>query len=470
MGKIKKKLYSWKDRLRKGKMFTLVIALIGMVISLTVYSLMLSRKYRELAENGYNQAFYELIEYINNTEKLLAKATISNSSEHSAMVLMTTWKTASLAQSYLSRMPIDVEKLENANKFLNQVGDYCYVLSKKSIKGEKLSQEDLNNISSLHEYSIELENTINQLEEELFSGNIRWGQLHKKGERKFGQDNENLAKSSFMSIEEDLHQYTGLIYDGAFSENQGNFKGEGLTGENITIEKATDVVKKFLGEDNVKQIKYNGESEDGKIVCYDYDVKLSNETDCTINISKKGGHIVSVNNTRTVLESTIDEHNAVIKGKEYLENKGYSNMKETYYTNSENILTINYAYTERNVIIYPDLIKVKVALDNGEILGIEASNYLNSHKENREMAQVNITQEEAMQLVNPNVETKTTGLAIIPTEYNTEILCWEIKGRITTKANNKEISNDFLVYINANNGEEEDILLIIDTPNGTLTM
>ncbi|MBR3324488.1 MAG: germination protein YpeB [Clostridia bacterium] len=179
MGKIKNKLYDWKDRLRKGKMFTLVVSLVSIIITLTVFSLSLFRKYRELSENSNNQAFYELIEYVNNTEKLLAKATISNDSRHGAMVLTSTWKMASLAQSYLSRIPIDVQNLENVNKFLNQVGDYCYVLSKKNINGENLSQEDLDNLTSLHLYSIQLESTLNQLQEDLYSQNIKWGRIAK---------------------------------------------------------------------------------------------------------------------------------------------------------------------------------------------------------------------------------------------------------------------------------------------------
>ncbi len=53
-------------------------------------------------------------------------------------------------------------------------------------------------------------------------------------------------------------------------------------------------------------------------------------------------------------------------------------MKETYYIKQDGIVTINYAYMQNNVIMYPDLIKLKVALDNGEILGIETTGYLNS--------------------------------------------------------------------------------------------
>ena len=63
--------------------------------------------------------------------------------------------------------------------------------------------------------------------------------------------------------------------------------------------------------------------------------------------------------------------------------------------------------------------------------------------------------------INKNLEITSERLAIIPTEYDTEIYCWEFQGKIQ--------DNEFLVYINANTGKEEDILVIINTPNGTLT-
>lgn len=111
--------------------------------------------------------------------------------------------------------------------------------------------------------------------------------------------------------------------------------------------------------------------------------------------------------------------------------------------------------------MYPDLIKLKIALDNGEILGMETTGYLNSH-EQRNLPQVKISKEQAKTTLNKNLQIESEGLAVIPTEYQTEILCWEFKGKVE--------NTEFLVYINAQNGREEDILVIQDTPNGTLTM
>ena len=135
-------------------------------------------------------------------------------------------------------------------------------------------------------------------------------------------------------------------------------------------------------------------------------------------------------------------------------------MKETYFLKQDGIITINYAYTQNDVVIYPDLIKLKIALDNGEIMGIETKGYLNSHEE-RNIEEVKVSKETAKENLNKNLEIKSENLAIIPTEWKTEVLCWEFKGTVD--------DTDFLVYINAETGKEEDILVIVDTPNGTLT-
>ena len=136
-------------------------------------------------------------------------------------------------------------------------------------------------------------------------------------------------------------------------------------------------------------------------------------------------------------------------------------MKETYYLKQEGVMTINYAYSQDGVVMYPDLIKVKVALDNGDILGVETTGYLNNHT-TRDISNVKITKEQAKENLNKDLNIESEGLAVIPTEWQTEILCYEFKGKVD--------DTEFLVYINAENGREEDILVIKDTPNGILTM
>ena len=469
MSKIKDKVYDWKDRLKDRHMLTLVITLVAIITILGLYTYKRERTFRQQAENEYNMAFFELVDYVQNVETYLAKSLISSSPEHGAEVLTHVWREANLAQAYLAMLPIGSEELANTSKFLNQVSDYSFSLSRKNIYNEALTDEDFKNLKNLHNYSVELENTLNQLSADMNEGRIKWGELTNKGSNVFATQVSNISKDSFSSLEENFHEYAGLIYDGAFSEHLTSSEKRGLTGENINEEQAKQIAIEFVGNDKIKEINYNGLSENTDMPCYDFSIVLNGEEDeenkAIISITQKGGHVVFMNYNRNIEAQTISEQRADEIAKEFLNSRGITNMEETYYLKQDGVITINYAYVQPsnygNVIMYADLVKVKVALDNGEILGIETTGYLNSHYE-RTISNIQITKEQAKEDLNDDLQIESERLAFIPTEFQTEILCWEFKGKVD--------DTEFLVYVNAKTGTEEDILVIKDTPNGTLTM
>ena len=451
----------WIDRLKKAHMLSIITIFLVIIVCLIAVLINKQRQSKQASENSYNMAFYELVDYVQNVETYLAKSLISSTSEHGAETLTHVWREANLAQAYLAQLPIESQELENTEKFLNQVSDYSYSLSRKNIYNEQLSDDDLKNLKDLHSYSVELENTLNQLSDDINSGRIKWNELNQKGTVAFSQQVSTTSKDGFSNLEENFHEYSGLIYDGAFSEHMTRGEKKGLTGEDIDEENAKNVAESFVGKDNIKEIQSLGFSENATIPEYNFSIKTNSEDNVNISVSKKGGHIVYMNSNRTVNSEIISQDEANQKGKEFLNSKGFKDMKETYYLKQDGIVTINYAYTQNNVVIYPDLIKVKVALDNGEVLGIETTGYLNNHTD-RDVSKVKISKEEAKKTINKDLQILSEGLAIIPTEYDTEILCYEFKGKVDNR--------EFLVYINAENGREEDILIITDTPNGTLTM
>ena len=462
MGKIKNKLIDWKNRLKDRHMLSIIVVLFTIIIILSVIIYKKQTEYRQASENQYNMAFYELVDYVQNVETYLAKSLISSSPEHGAETLTHVWREANLAQAYLSRLPIDSVELEKTAKFLNQVSDYSYSLSRKNIYNEELTEEDLKNLEDLHNYSVELRNTLDQLSADINNGRIKWGELTKKGEVAFAQEVSNISKNSFSNLEENFHEYSGLIYDGAFSEHMTSSQKKGLTGDNIDEEKAKQIATDFIGKDRMQEINLSGKSENTDIITYDFSVKVNNENEENMNISitEKGGHVLLMNYNRNVEAELISQEEADKIGKQFLEDRGLNNMKETYYLKQDGIVTINYAYKQDEVTVYPDLIKLKIALDNGEVMGIETKGYLNSHEE-RKIPEVKITKEKAKESLNKNLEITSESLAIIPTEWQTEVLCWEFKGKVN--------DTDFLVYVNAETGKEEDILVITNTPNGTLT-
>ena len=434
------------------------IVVIGGLIYVVVNN---NKEAKTASQNTYNMAFYEVVDYVQNVETYLAKSLISSTPEHGAETLTNVWREANLAQAYLSQLPIESQELANTEKFLNQVSDYSYSLSRKNIYNESLSDEDLKNLKDLHNYSVELENTLNQLSDDINSGRIKWDELTNKGTTAFAQQVSTSSMDGFSNLEENFHQYSGLIYDGAFSEHLTNGEKKGLTGDDIDEETAKQKAIDFIGKDNVQNVENLGFSENATIPEYNFSVKTNSEESISISISKKGGHIVYMNSNREVNAESISQEEANSKGKEFLNNHGIMDMKETYYLKQDGIVTINYAYVQNDVVVYSDLIKVKVALDNGEVLGIETTGYLNNHTK-RDTSKIKISKESAKKTLNKDLQISSEGMAIIPTEFETEILCYEFKGKVDDK--------EFLVYVNAENGREEDILIITNTPNGTLTM
>lgn len=448
--------------MKKSKIIMIVaIIVLAIIAGVLGYKLYQEHKaYTVSTENTYNMAFFELVDYTQNVKTYLAKSLISPDSIHAAETLTHVWREANLAQTYLSMLPIGSQELESAEKFLNQVSEYSYSLSRKNINNEDLNEQDLNNLKELYNYSVNLSNVLNQLSEDINSRRINWKDLMGNGNTNFAKEVSNISQDSFSNLEENFHEYSGLIYDGAFSEHLVSAEKLGLTGDDIDEDAAENKVKEFIGNENVKNVTRYGLSENGEIIVYSFLVETNKNNSISIAISKKGGHIVIMNSNRNVETQIIEDAEAIQKVSEYLQSKGYNNMKETYYLKQNGVMTLNYAYEQNGVQMYADLIKVKVALDDGEILGIETSGYLNCHHE-RNIPTANITMEQAKSKLNPKLEITSEGLAMIPTEWNTEVFCYEFEGKVN--------DIEFLAYINAETGDEQDILIITNTPNGTLT-
>ena len=432
---------------------TILLIILSIILAVNLYNKNVS--YATVVENDSNQSLYEIVDRVQNTKIYLAKALISKDATHGLKTLSHVWREANLAMCYLVMLPIESQEIENTEKFLNQVSEYSYSLFNKNMNGEDLTDEDIAKIEELYNYSNDLSNTLTEMLDELNNGTLNWEDL------KNNTEESNISQvNNFNIVEENFHEYTGLIYDGAYSEHLTNNERRGLTGEDISEEQAKQVAEEFIGKEKIKETKNNGFVENGNIPVYRFEITTNEDKIIGISISKKGGHIVFMNYDRDITEENITEQEAIEKGKEYLSSKGFENMQETYTLRNSGFITVNYAYKQGDIIVYPDLIKVKIALDNGEIIGIESMGYLNNHY-NREISKSVISKEDATKNISKNVQCEVKGLSIIPTEFNTEILCYEIKGKVN--------DIEFLTYINAENGKEEDRLILINTENGTLT-
>lgn len=461
---LREKLQDLKRRLSDRKMYSIVIVIIGALAIWGISQYKHSASLRQQLDNQYNRAFFDMAGYVRNVDVLLVKALISSTPARTASNLQEAWRQANLAQTNLGQLPVSQQILAKTSKFLTQVGDLAYSLNNQNINGKPLNDKQYRTLEQLHGFAVTLGKNLDQLQGSITTGRMKWGELERKGSRLFSKTSTQLPAKQFEDVDKTFQNYPRLIYDGPFSDHLVTAEPRGLTGNEINIEQAKRKVADFFGSDKIKSITNTGKNNGGPIKTYGFQVSFKGAPDkqtASIDVSQKGGHIFWMIYNRPVSGKKINMDKARELGRKFLDSKGFANMKDTYYLLEDNTATINYAYQQDNVTVYPDLVKLKIALDNGEIIGIESKGYLSAHTA-RTIPTPKVTEQQARSMINSRLNITSFGLAIIPTEFKTEIFCYEFKGKLGNR--------DFLVYINAETGKEENILMIIDTPRGILTM
>ena len=461
---IRQKLLDFKKRLSDRKMYSVVVVLIAAVAMWGFYQYKHASNLRQELDNQYNRAFFDMVGYVNNVDMLLMKSMIASTTTKTASTMQEAWRQANLAQTNLGQLPISQPVLAKTSKFLTQVGDLSYSLNNQNMSGKALSDEQYKTVEKLQSISAGLRKNLNDLQGQLTSGRIRWGELSGKGTQLFSKTAAKLPAQEFETLDKTYQDYPKLIYDGPFSDHMLTAEARGLTGDTISVEQARQKVKDFFGADKIQNLEDAGKNDTGPIKTFSFNVLLKDapkDQKASISITQKGGHIFWMLYNRPLKDKKVSVEQAKEIGRKFLDSHGYKNMKDTYYLSEDGSATVNYAYQQDNVVVYSDLIKVKLALDTGEIIGLEAKGYLAAHTE-RKLERPKITLEQAKKKINSRIKIASSGLAIIPTQFKTEKYCYEFKGKLNDK--------DCIVYINAETGVEEDILMIINTPNGILTM
>lgn len=421
------------------------------------------KQYQTFLQNNYQRSFRELVSDVENIKLLLEKAEISSSSLQSNSIMSQTWMQSYSAAENLGQLPITHVALSKTAKYLNQVSDYSYSLSRINAQNKTISDKDMNQISKLRSYAGDLLEQLRGMEEDVAQGKIKFGEMRKQGRLVLKRASEDAVAVKFGNMEDKFNDYPSMIYDGPFSDNIIEGKAKALEGEDISLEKAQEKAKKFVGADKVGKIVETSSGK-GKIHTFGLEViPKDNDRNKSINIdiTKKGGYPLWMLNPRDIPEKKLTDQQASDKAQKFLKEQGFGELTETYFLKNDNTTTITYiGVSKEGVMIYPDQLKVKVALDNGEIVGFDAYQYLMAHRK-RDIPKPKLTEAEAKKKVSQRLKIDRIKLAIIPLPGDKEQLCYEFKGKYN--------QSDYFVYINADTGYEENILKIIKDEDGTLT-
>jgi spore germination protein len=182
----------------------------------------------------------------------------------------------------------------------------------------------------------------------------------------------------------------------------------------------------------------------------------------SINVAKNGGFIVRMIDSRTPGETKLDKDAAIKAASDFLNSRGIHNMSQTYYLQGNNMSTINFAYQLSGVTCYPDLIKVGVGLDNGSLISFDATGYLMNHI-SRSIPTAKVAESAISAKLNPHLKVNKVGTVIIPTDGGGEATCYEYK---CTGDGGQTVID----YFNTQTGVEQQVLILLDTPGGTLPL
>lgn len=456
--KIEIKLNKLKKKVNKKVLNVAIFMTFGALIIFSLEMTNNFKRQKNLVQDEYNKSMYLAVSYINNVEVDLAKLLVTSTPKMSAVTLADIWKQANLAKECLEQIPVGQNSMANASKYLTQVSDFSYTLMKQNISDIKLTEEEYEKLKHIYEDSSILSSKMSDIYDDLNAGRIKWDELEKIGNEKLP---DNDISNSISEVGKTFQNYEGLIYDGAFSDHLLSSEPKFLSQKEISEDDAKKYIEEvILNDEKIEKIEFKGESN-GKIGLYNFDVTLDSKQKRTISITKNDCKLYLMIGDKKVKEQNISVDEAKKRGMEFLNKLGIDNMIETYYQKTENMIVINYAATQDGVILYPDLIKVKISLDDGKVYGVEAAGYIFNHT-TRNNLKPSISQEKAKSILNSSLEIISSDMALIPTESNSEILTYEFKGKIDNR--------EFLIYINADNAREEKVLLVIDNKNGVLTM
>ena len=419
--------------------------------------------YRRQLDNGYRQAFTELTTAAGELDAALEKVTYATTPALFATLCAQAYATAQAAQSALGELPYGNVELEQTAAFFAKAGDYAMAMARGTNGEGVCTDENRETLRGLAAAAGELSATLQELQLQLDGGALHPEDVAAVEARlaAAAEDGGQVTSgSAFQTVEADFPQVPTLIYDGPFSEHLSSRTPQMLEGlPQVTEEEARRAAAAFAG---LRAEVFTRTSDGaGNLPAWGFSA-LADGGELYVEITKQGGQVLQMLSSRPVGEAALSRKEGVEQAASFLDAHGYQDMAPSYFLEGDGILTVHFAPVLDGVYCYPDLVKVGVALDNGDVVSFEAHGYLMNHGA-REPAAPAVSADEAAERVDSSLTILSRQLALIPTGGEYEVLCHEFK------CQNAD-GGHVLVYVNAATGQQERILLLLEDENGTLVI
>jgi germination protein YpeB len=271
------------------------------------------------------------------------------------------------------------------------------------------------------------------------------------------QDNALLER--FNSLQNLSVEYPELIYDGPFSDGLNDREVKGLTGASINSNQAEDIFNAIFANYKLQNVKSEGETN-GYLECFNVQGEINGDI-LYAQISKVGGKLIMFSYAGSCRGVNYSDDEAIQIASEFLTSIGVENMKPVWINLANNVYTINFAGEQNGVIIYGDLIKVRVCAETNMVIGIEAKSYYTNHTL-RDIGSATLSQSQAQAKLLEDIVVESARKALVPIGNSSEKLCYEFSGEID--------GSTYYIYIDANSGRQVEMFKVIKSTEGTLLM
>ena len=245
-----------------------------------------------------------------------------------------------------------------------------------------------------------------------------------------------------------------MIFDGPFSEALKNKQIKGLSSTEVSKEQALDYLRDVVYQGEDVKIEYINETS-GDFVTYDFKVTKS-EVEYIAQITKRQGILLTLMGYAESGEPSISSEKAQELAEAFASKVGFGKLTTVWLEVKDNVAYINLAPTQDGVVLYPDLVKVKVDMYGQTVIGFEAKNYAFNHVDRS--FTTSITLDDAEQKLGFDYVVLNTRKAIIALENDIEVAVFEFAC--------ERINGLYYYYVDANTGDVVQILKVVDS-NGT---
>lgn len=437
------------------RILTFALALIVCLAAASIINGVKAVRYKRSVEYSHQRALLSLSEALDSIDLTLQKSLYAGSATQFTALASKLHADSATAKADLGQLPSQSGELNDINKFISQVGDYASSLAEKLSLDEDITKEERDRLVSLRSYASKLRSSVSRLFSEYIEKGVSLEETTDAVESGSDAPRVSGGSSSLSALAEEFTDYPTLIYDGPFSDHMYDRTPRALENERkINRDAAMQKAREFSPSSAALSF---AETIESRLPCY---VFRSDTTDISVTI--QGGRVAYLINSRRIGASTIDREDAEKLASDFLSERGYKGMQSQYYEISDGRCVMNFTLNEDDITLYPDQVKVGIALDNGEVVLFDATDYLMNHTE-RELPKELRSEQEAAKIVSRQLEIKGSNLTLIPSDSLKESLCYEF---LCSAPDGSTV----LVYVNAQNLVEENILVLMESRNGQLTL